>query len=114
MDIVYPDKYFDKIKEKFPELSETQVKDIVYYGIRALYMMTHYGVDIKCQQGKFFVYFGELIRSEKFYESYRKVRLTAKYRVLYRRMKQPFSGKYYAMLSKDMHDKMPKKKKGGE
>ena len=83
MDIVYPDKYFDKIKEKFPELSDKQVKDIIYYGIRALYMLTYYGVDIKCQQGKFFAYFGEILQNSEAYKKYRKLKLTAKYRVLY-------------------------------
>ena len=112
MDIVYPDKYFDKIKEKFPELSDVQVKNIVYYGIRALYMMTYYNVDIKCQQRQFFAYFGEILHTEEEYRKYRKLKLTAKYRMLYSREKKPYSGKYYFMLSKDMHEKMPKKKKG--
>lgn len=114
MDIVYPDKYFDEIKEKFPELSEKQIKDIVYYGIRALYMMTHYNLDVKCQQNEFFVYFGELFRNKKCYEKYRVAKMTAKYRMLYSRAKTPYSGKYYFILSKDMHEQMPKKKKGGE
>lgn len=114
MDIVYPDKYFDKIKEKFPELSDAQIKNIVYYGIRALYMLTCYNVDIKCQQREFFAYFGEILSRAEDYKKYRKLKLTAKYRVLYSRAKKPFSGKYYFILSKEMHDKMPKKKKGGE
>lgn len=114
MDIVYPDKYFEKINEKFPELSEKQVRDIVYYGIRALFMMTYYNVDIKCQQRQFFAYFGEIMHGAEAYKKYRKIKLTAKYRVLYSREKKPFSGKYYFMLSKEMHDNMPKKKKGGE
>lgn len=114
MDIVYPDKYFDKIQEKFPELSETQIKNIVYYGIRALYMMTYYNVDIKCQQREFFAYFGEILHKESEYMKYRKLKMTAKYRILYSREKKPYSGKYYFMLSKEMHDKMPKNKKSGE
>ena len=113
MDIVYPDKYFDKIKEKFPELNDAQIKNIVYYGIRALFMMTHYNVDIKCQQGKFFAYFGEILKNADAYKEYRKLKLAAKYRMLYSRAKQPYSGKYYFILSKDIHEKMPKKK-GGE
>lgn len=114
MEIVYPNKYFDKVKEKFPELSEIQIEKIINYGLRALYMMTHYNVDIKCQQGRFFAYFGQILKDEKAYISYRRDKLTAKYRMLYSRAKKPYSGKYYFMLSEDMHNKMPKKKKGGE
>jgi len=111
MNIVYPDKYFNKIQEKFPELSEKQIREIVYYGIRALFIMSHYNVDIKCQQGTFFAYFGELMRHEADYKKYRKLKLTARHRVLYSRAKVPYSGKYYFMLSKEVHDKMPKNKK---
>lgn len=110
MDIVYPDKYFDKIRENFPELSDKQVKEIVYYGIRALYMLTYYGVDIKCQQGRFFAYFGEILQNSDAYKKYRKAKLTSKYRVLYSREKKPFSGKYYFLLSEDLHKQMPKNK----
>lgn len=111
MDIVYPDKYFDKIKEKFPELSEAQIKSIVYYGVRALFMLSHYNVDIKCQQGRFFTYFGELLRQKEEYQKYRVLKMTALYRMLYSREKKPYSGKYYFMLSKELHEQMPKKKK---
>ena len=114
MDIIYPDKYFDKIKEKFPELSDAQIKNIIYYGTRSLFMMSHYNVDIKCQQKEFFVYFGEIFSDSGLYKSYRKLKLTAKYRILYSRAKKPYSGKYYFMLSKELHDNMPKKKKSGE
>lgn len=111
MDIVYPDKYFAKIKEKFPELSDAQIKKIIYYGIRALYIMTYYNVDIKCQQNEFFAYFGEIFKNETDYNKYRLLKMTAKYRVLYSREKKPYSGKYYFILSKDLHEKMPKNKK---
>lgn len=114
MDIVYPDKYFDKIQEKFPELSEKQIKEIVYYGVRALFMMTYYNVDIKCQQGEFFAYFGEILQNKDDYKKYRVLKKTALYRMLYSRAKTPYSGKYYFMLSKELHEKMPKKKKGGD
>lgn len=110
MDIVYPDKYFDKIKEKFPELSDKQVKEIVYYGIRALYMLTYYGIDIKCQQGKFFAYFGEILLDSEKYKKYRKAKLTTKYRTLYFREKKPYSGKYYFILDNITNSKMPKTK----
>lgn len=114
MDIVYPDKYFSAINEKFPELSEKQIKDIIYYGTRALFMLCYHGVDIKCQQGKFFVYFGELFKTKESYVRYRRARLAAKYRIYYAREKKPYSGKYYFMLSKEVHDNLPKNKKSGE
>lgn len=114
MNIIYPDKYFSQINEKFPELSETQVKNIIYYGLRALFILCCYGVDIKCQQNTFFAYFGHIFAQPDRYIKYRKIKLAAKYRVLYSREKVPYSGKYYFVLSEDMHKKMPKRKKGGK
>lgn len=111
MDIVYPDKYFSKVKEKFPELSEKQIKEILYYGTRMMFMMSYYGVDLKFQQRKFFVYIGEVMQSGDAYSKYRKARLSARLRVLHNRKKIPYSGKYYFTITKETYDKMPKKKK---
>lgn len=113
MDIIYPNKYYSKIKEKFPELSDKQIEKICTYGLRALFMATNYNVDIKVQQKNFFAYFGETLLKSDLYFKYRKLKLTAKYRVLANRKKKPYSGKYYFVITEERYKKM-KNKKGGK
>lgn len=112
MDIVYPERYYDKMKEKFPELSDTQIDKIVTYGVRSLFMMTKYGADIKVQQGRFFAYFGQIIQNSEFYVKYRTLKLTIKTRLLYSQKKKPYNGKYYFILPEEKYKELKNKKKG--
>lgn len=112
MDIVYPERYYDKMKEKFPELSETQIEKIVTYGIRSLFMVSHYGADVKVQQRRFFLYFGQILQKSDTYTKYRRLKLTIKNRLLYSRDKKVYNGKYYFILSDDLYKELPNKKKG--
>lgn len=114
MNIVYPDKYYSKIKEKFPELSEEQIKKIITYGVRSLYMMNAKGADIKVQQGRFFAYFGEIISNSDLYMRYRKLKKTVKLRLLQMRNKVPYNGKCYFVLPVSQYEQLKNKKKGSE
>jgi len=114
MEIVYPEKYYNKVKEKFPELSDDQISRIITYGVRSLYMITAKGADIKVQQGKFFAYFGEIINNSDLYMKYRKLKKMVKLRLLQMRDKKPYNGKCYFVLPAAQYDELENKKKGTE
>lgn len=114
MDIVYPEKYYSKIKEKFPELSDDQISKIITYGVRSLYMMTAKGADIKVQQGRFFAYFGDIINNSDLYMKYRKLKKAVKLRLLQMRDKKPYNGKCYFVLTAAQYEELENKNKGTE
>ena len=110
MDIVYFEKYLNKLCEKFPALSKKQIETICKAGLRGLYGRTIYNSDV-IMAHKETIYFGKLFHNKKAFWTYRKFKLRIKYRTKYIMSRKKWDGKYYFGLSKEQYDLISTKKK---
>lgn len=101
MDIVYAEKYYKQVQERFPFLSIKQIDKIIKYGLRSYFMMTHHGVDVLFKSNYYTAYVGKLFNKPECFWRYYRIKWAIKLRLKYCRNKQPFNGKYYFILSKE-------------
>lgn len=105
MDIVHAEKYYSKIKERFPYLSEKQIENIVKHGLRTFYAYNKIGADTYVQSNYFVAYFGKLFNNNKIYARYALIKKRIKVRILYKFKKTPFNGKYYFGMDEETYKK---------
>lgn len=99
MEIKYIEDYYDKVKEKYPELTEKQISKILTFGFRSFYLHTLYGGDILSKSPYLTVYCGRcFVDTNKFME-YRNIKLRTKLRVKYKKAKTQWDGYYYFGMS---------------
>ena len=58
MEIKYIEDYYDRVKEKYPELTEKQISKILTFGFRSFYMHNMYGGDVLSKSPYLTVYCG--------------------------------------------------------
>ena len=95
--------YIPQLKEKFPYLSERDIRKIVEYGWRMIYRYTIYGCDIniKSNSNNFWFYLGYLTRDSVKHYNYYINKLRKKFRILYhsKYKKKDWDGYYYIGLT---------------
>ena len=106
--------YLEQLQEKFPEVSKEDIKRILEYGWKSLYLHNSYGGDTLLSDKNLWCYIGYLKKDPVEHFNYYKKKLIVKLRVLYRKRKIPWDGYYYFALSQEEYDKYigPKNKKG--
>ncbi len=92
--------YYEQIFNLFPTVSETDIKKILNYCWKSLYLHNSYGGDVILKTGKLWCYIGKLSRSSLIHFSNYRTKLIVKLKVLCRRKKIPWDGYYYFALSK--------------
>ena len=95
MDIIYAEKYYSQIKERYPDLSEKQIDKIIKYGLRSFFMHNSYGADVLIKSNYYTAYVGKLFMDESIFKKYRGIKNKIKLRIKYLRAKTKFNGKYY-------------------
>ena len=95
--------YVPMLKEKYPLISEKDIKKIIRFGWRSIYLANIYGGDVHLQNSKLWVYIGRLRKDAlKHFEYYIK-KLSIKLRILYKRKKIQWDGYYYFALREDQY-----------
>lgn len=91
--------YLEIVSQKFPTVSLQDIKRILSFGWKSLYLHNSYGGDTLITDKEIWCYIGRLRKNplDHFYYYIRK--LIIKIRVLYRRKEFPWNGYYYFALS---------------
>lgn len=105
MELVTCDKYYDKIKERFPELSYKVIDKIVKRGLRSYYMLNLYGGDVIFQNHNYTMYTGKLFKDDLVFYKYWQIKWKIKYRIKYRWSKTKYDGYYYFGLTDGEYQK---------
>lgn len=95
--------YYEIIQEKFPRIPITDLKKILNYGWKSLYLVNSYGGDSLVQDYTFWFYIGSLYRDSIKHFDYYKMKLCNKFRVMYNRHKIPWDGYYYFALTETQY-----------
>ena len=74
MEIVNVEKYYDKIQERFPDLSKKQIDKIVKFGLRSYYNHNLYGGDVLNKSKYFTMYTGKLFGDNMLFYQYRMIK----------------------------------------
>lgn len=95
--------YVKQIQEKFPFVSEEDIKRICVYCFKQLYLFNIYGGDVCISDNDFWMYIGNLTNdSLKHFNNYI-YKLTTKIRILNKRHKIPWDGYYYFALTENQY-----------
>lgn len=114
MKIKYAEDYYDKIKERFPDLEMWEIDKIVKHGMQSLFMLNANGADVTINGGSasFVMYFGKLFRHKEFTIKYQTIKQRIKYRLKYKLKKPIWDGYYYFGLTEEDYKKYIPEKKG--
>lgn len=106
--------YYKELYKEFPNIPESDIKRILQYGWKQLYLHNSYGCDVILQRKNFWAYFGKLGKNALEHYKYYKKKLKTKLRILYKRNQIQWDGYYYFALTQDKYNqyKSQKSKKG--
>lgn len=99
MEIKYIEDYYDKVKEKYPELTEKQISRILTYGFQSYYLHTLYGGDILSMSPYLTVYCGKAFIDPDKSKYYRAIKKAIQIRVRYNKSRTQWDGYYYFGLT---------------
>lgn len=95
--------YYEDIHSLFPQVPLSDIKRILSFGWKSLYLENNYGGDVLITDNGFWSYIGTLRKdSIKHFQYYIK-KLTIKLRVLYKRKKIKWDGYYYFALTDEQY-----------
>lgn len=108
------ENYYEQLYAEFPDIPKSDIKRILQYGWKQLYLHNSYGCDVSLQRGNFWMYCGKLMKDSLEYFQYYKRKLKIKLRILYKRNKVQWDGYYYFALTQEKYNqyKSQKSKKG--
>lgn len=106
--------YYEQLYKEFPSIPKSDIKRILQYGWKQLYLHNSYGCDVILQRGNFWMYCGKLMKNSLEYFKYYQRKLKTKLRILYKRYQAQWDGYYYFALPQDKYDqyKSQKSKRG--
>ncbi len=106
--------YHEQIFNMFPTIPKSDIKRILTYSWKVLYLHNSYGGDTIIKDQNFWSYIGNLKRNPIEHFRYYIRKLAIRIRVLYRKRKIQWDGYYYFGLTKNQYDKyLQQKKKRG-
>ena len=111
MAITRSSDYIKEINKLFPEVSEKDIKKIMEYGWKQLYLLNSYGGDTLITNNGFWMYTGALTPDSLYYMRYYCKKLSRKIRILYKRKKKTWDGYYYFALTTAQYKEYLKQKK---
>lgn len=101
--------YLESAQQKRPYLTIKEVKTILVYMWKQVYLHNSYGGDLYTFKGDNWYYFGSPSSGLRFVEYY-KFKLKVKIRVLMKRYKRPYTGYYYFWITKERYEDITKGK----
>lgn len=96
--------YYEPIQKMFPYIKFNDIKRILNFCWKSLYLHNSYGGDTFITDDDLWFYIGKLHKSSLKYFEYYKRKLSTKIRVTYRRKKIPWDGYYYFALSNKQYE----------
>lgn len=98
--------YYDIIQSKFSKVCIEDIKRILNYGFKQLYLLNSYGGDVVITDNNgFWSYIGKLFKDSLKYYYYYSRKLALKLRILYRRLRINWDGYYYFGLTESEYQK---------
>lgn len=101
MELAYPEKYYEKVKERFPDLTLREIDTIVKFGLRSLFINCGYGGDILLKSPYFTMYIGKFFKDRLMFYRYKLLKQSIKLRIKYKRAKTKWDGYYYFGLNEE-------------
>ena len=101
MEIKTIDDYVERLKEKYPLISEKDIRRIIKFGWRSIYLSNIFGGDVCLKDNNVWMYIGYLRRDSLQHFKYYVRKLALKLRILYKRKKIKWDGYYYFALRDD-------------
>lgn len=106
--------YYEDICKEYPNIPQQDIKRILQYGWKSLYLHNSYGGDVLLNRQGFWFYSGQLMNDSVKYFQYYKRKMRVKLRVLYKRKHIPWDGYYYfALTENEYNEYMAQKNKRG-
>lgn len=96
--------YYAQICEEYPDIPEQDIKRILQYGWKSLYLHNNYRGDVLINRLGFWFYSGWLMNDSLKYFDYYKKKMRIKLRVLYKRKRIPWDGYYYFALTQNQYN----------
>lgn len=113
MKITHAEDYYDKIKERFPDLEMWEIDKIIKHGMQSFFTLNNYGADVLIKNGgEFSIYFGKIFTDSYLMKSYRTFKTKIKLRIKYFKEKPIWNGYYYFGLTEEEYQKYIPKKTG--
>lgn len=103
--------YLPQMYEIYPEVPESDIKKILTFAWKAVYLHNSYGGDVMIRNQKFFSYIGTLKKNPLLHFSYYKRKLITKIRVKYRRKGSPWDNYYYFAVTQEQYEDYLRQKK---
>lgn len=102
METKYVTDYYDKVYEKFPCLSKSDVRKIINYGLRQIHNLTMRGLHVLYRKSHHseMVYFGSMSVADVEHKYYLND-LRKKVRYMWTRLGQPYDGYCYFVINKE-------------
>lgn len=96
--------YYQQLYDKYPQVPEKDIRTIVNFGWRSLYLHNSYGCDVRITDQNFLAHFGKMTKNSLKHYYYYRNKLVRKLRILYKRRKMKWDGYYYFALTKKQYD----------
>lgn len=96
--------YYDQICAEYPNIPRSDIKRILQYGWKSLYLHNNCGGDTLINRNGFWFYCGQLMNDSLKYFEYYKNKMIIKLRIMYKRKRIPWDGYYYFALTKDQYN----------
>lgn len=113
MEIKHVEDYYDKIKERYPDLEMWEIEKILKHGFQSLFTLNNLGADVLIKDRRsILIYFGKLFNNKEMWWKYRMIKFKIKYRINYFHSKVQWDGNYYFSLSEEDYNKLIPNKKG--
>lgn len=103
--------YYEAICEEYPTIPKSDIKRILQYGWKSLYLHNSYGGDVLINRLGFWFYCGQLMNDSVRWFEYYKRKIKIKLRVMYKRKQIPWNGYYYFALSENQYNEYLNQKK---
>ena len=107
--------YIDIVHEKFPLVPESDIKKILSFGLKSIYLHNMYGADTIIQdkaKNKYLFYIGKLTYDSLKHFYYYIKKMTIKIRILYNKRKIKWDGYYYFGLDEKQYNNYLSQQKG--
>ena len=110
--VKYVNDYYEELYKMFPEVPKSDIKRIVNYGWKQIYLINSYGCDIVLDSHKFWCYFGKMTKRPIRHFMYYVTKLANKIKILYKRKKLEWDGYYYFAITRKQYEELNIKKMG--
>ena len=96
--------YYEKMYELYPTVPKEDIRRILQFGWKSLYLHNSYGGDVLIKRRDFWFYTGSLMNDSLKWFNYYIKKMIVKLRVMYKRKQIPWNGYYYFALSQNQYE----------